>query len=103
MASLANRPNRTLVPSSFFFPRVGCQFCCGLQPGVIELLPEEEAISQCEDLASEETAPPMRFGVEVSESEWGRKGAWGDCVSLVVAVAPCKREGPHPPPHMTWS
>lgn len=51
-----------------------CQFCCGLQPGVIELLPEEEAISQCKDLASEETAPPIRSEAEVSESEWGVEG-----------------------------
>ena len=76
---MENKLDLTLV-----FSWVAGQFCCGLEPGVIELLPVEEAITQCKDPTTEETAVPIRLGVEVSVS--GGLQVLCDCVCLVMML-----------------
>lgn len=90
---MANRLNHTLVS-----PWVDCQFCCGLEPRVIELLPEEEAISQCEHLTTEKTTVPIRLGVEVSVSGGDRGcvivSSYGGGAIQMGKLQPLTSDGP---------
>lgn len=91
---MENRLDLTLV-----FPWVACQFCCGLDPGVIELLPVDEAITQCEHPTTEETAVPIRLGVEVSVS-----GGYRCCVIVRVLLwCWCNPNGRASAPDLSWS